>query len=149
MAHRTRWITISIMLAPHKVNNIRTNKQNTVSLYTTNRVYEFVPNKKGDIGMWVGSHPKSFVTFVVVLLISNIELRMWPHPHSCPLFYLEQILLHSFPSFFMKVKIFRKIFHTKILVESRNVIWRVWKFLLNWRWDMPQSNTSFIFDESL
>jgi hypothetical protein len=23
---------------------------------------KFVPNKKGDIGMWVGSHPKSYVT---------------------------------------------------------------------------------------
>jgi hypothetical protein len=23
---------------------------------------KFVPNKKGDAGMWVGSHPKSYVT---------------------------------------------------------------------------------------
>jgi hypothetical protein len=40
---------------------------------------KFVPNKIGDVRMWVGSHPKSYViasTFVVVLLISNIGLRM-------------------------------------------------------------------------
>jgi hypothetical protein len=23
---------------------------------------KIVPNKKGDVGMWVGSHPKSYVT---------------------------------------------------------------------------------------
>jgi hypothetical protein len=24
---------------------------------------ELVPNKKGDVGMWVGPHPKSYVTY--------------------------------------------------------------------------------------
>jgi hypothetical protein len=69
--------------------------------------------------------------FVVVILISNIGLRMRPHPHSYVPFFIwnKFFCTHLFPSFFMKVKIFREIislnFHTKIVVGSRNVIWRV------------------------
>jgi hypothetical protein len=27
------------------------------------------PNKKGDVGMWVGSHPMSYVIAVILLLL--------------------------------------------------------------------------------
>jgi hypothetical protein len=112
------------------------------------------------VGMWVGSHPKSYViqcsfTFVVVLLVSNIGFGCDPtHIPTC----LEQFFLHSLVSFLFlwNWKCFVKKFSHQNLLESRSVIWGLCENLESVQETedeiRPQSNTessSFILDESL
>jgi hypothetical protein len=39
-------------------------KHGSLSVYNSMNAKKFVLNKKGDVGMWVGSHPKSAFCFI-------------------------------------------------------------------------------------
>jgi hypothetical protein len=44
---------------------------------------KFVLNKKGDVGMWVGPHPKSYVLVIIASRDHSVWVHFWYH--SLPL----------------------------------------------------------------